>query len=91
MHGGSVVGHDFTDVSAVQDHVAPVDPNALACVTVIIEEKLPHENEWVIGEDVAELCAILAGMLDDELMAGDIAPTVRHVHCDHKFHYLSLI
>jgi len=81
------VGHDFANVAAVEDHVAPVDPDALAAVAVIVKIQLAHQDKRVIRHCGAKLAAILARMLNDKLVDVALAPAIWHIHCDHKSHF----
>jgi hypothetical protein len=81
------VGHHLADMVAIQDHVAAINPDALAGLAVVIEVQLPHEDEGIIRHHGAELFAVLARMLNDKLMDIALAAPVRHIHCDHKSHF----
>jgi hypothetical protein len=81
------VGHDFANMPTVEDHVASVDPDALAAVAVIIKIQLAHQDKRVIRHRGAKLAAVLAGMLNDKLVDVALASAVWHIHCDHKSHF----
>jgi hypothetical protein len=80
------VGHNFADMGAIDDHVATINPNPLACAAVVIEVQLAHKDKRGVGENLAELLAILARMLNDKLVDDAVLAVIRHIHCDHKFH-----
>jgi hypothetical protein len=81
------VGHNLADQAAIQNYVASIDPDALAGLAVIVKIQLTRQDERIVTHCRAELCAISAGMLDDELMDVALASAVGHVHRDHKSHF----
>jgi hypothetical protein len=82
-----VVGHDFPNAAAIQDHIAPVNPDAFAGESVMIKKQLAHQDERVFAHCVEKFRAILGGMLNDKLVDKVFAPIVGHVHRDHKYHF----